>query len=151
MFWLALHTLLSSCAASQVLIHYTLPLTRQPQIYLYFFLLYKRQQKINIKNNNKKKRKKESNMNKPTSLFTAPPSPLPPLPPPSSKTGDALANDKQMSFSLLKCYDRVIERIYSSITLQSWLHEACVFFLFKEKVASQRERERKKRESEYFH
>lgn len=52
-----------------------------------------------------------------------------------------------MSFSLLKCYDRVIERIYSSITLQSWLHEACGFFFFsqKEKVASQRERKREKR------
>lgn len=30
MFWLALHTLLSSCTVSQVLKYYTLPLTRQP-------------------------------------------------------------------------------------------------------------------------
>lgn len=55
-----------------------------------------------------------------------------------------------MSFSLLKCYDRVIERIYSSITLQSWLHKACVLFCFsqKEKVASQRERKREKKKRE---
>lgn len=81
-------------------------------------------------------------MNKPTSLFTASPSP------PSSKTGDALANYKQMSFSLLKCYDRVIERIYSSITLQSWLHEACVLFCFflKKKKWLHRERERERKE-----
>lgn len=84
-------------------------------------------------------------MNKPTSLFTA--SPSPPSSPPSSKTGDALANDKQMSFSLLKCYDRVIERIYSSITLQSWLHEACGFFFFlKKKKWLHRERERERKE-----
>lgn len=44
---------------------------------------------------------------------------------PLIQKSDALANDKSMSFSLLKCYDRVIERIYSSITLQSWLGEAC--------------------------
>lgn len=72
-----------------------------------------------------------------------------PFLPPSSKTGDALANDKQMSFSLLKCYDRVIERIYSSITLQSWLHEACVLFCFFSKRKSgftEREKEREKKE-----
>lgn len=53
-----------------------------------------------------------------------------------------------MSFSLLKCYDRVIERIYSSITLQSWLHEACVFLLFflKKKKWLHRERERERKE-----
>lgn len=63
-----------------------------------------------------------------------------------------------MSFSLLKCYDRVIERIYSSITLQSWLHEACGFFFFfqKESGFTEREKEREKKEkkekeSEYFH
>lgn len=39
MFRLALHTLLSSCTVSQVLIYYTLPLTRQPQIYLFFYSL----------------------------------------------------------------------------------------------------------------
>lgn len=53
-----------------------------------------------------------------------------------------------MSFSLLKCYDRVIERIYSSITLQSWLHEACGFFVFFSKrkwLHRERERERKER------
>lgn len=33
-----------------------------------------------------------------------------------------------MSFSLLKCYYQVIERLYSSITLQSWLHVACGFW-----------------------
>lgn len=33
----------------------------------------------------------------------------------------------RMPLSLLKCYDRVIERNYSPITLQSWLHEACGF------------------------
>lgn len=75
--------------------------------------------------------------------------PFPPFLPPSSKTGDALANDKQMSFSLLKCYDRVIERIYSSITLQSWLHKACVLFCFFSKRKSgftEREKEREKKE-----
>lgn len=47
-----------------------------------------------------------------------------------------------MSFSLLKCYDRVIERIYSSITLQSWLHEACGFWKKKKWLHRERERER---------
>lgn len=43
MFWLALHTLRSSCTVSQVFKYYTLPLTKQAKIYLYF-LLYKRQE-----------------------------------------------------------------------------------------------------------
>lgn len=51
-----------------------------------------------------------------------------------------------MSFSLLKCYDRVIERIYSSITLQSWLHEAFVLFFLKKKKWLHRERERERKE-----
>lgn len=41
MFWLALHTLRSSCTVSQVFKYYTLPLTRQPSIYLYFFFFIK--------------------------------------------------------------------------------------------------------------
>lgn len=64
------------------------------------------------------------------------------FPPLSSTIRDARTNDKRLSFSLLKCYDQVIERIYSSITLQSWLRKACGFY--KEKVASQREREKEK-------
>lgn len=50
-----------------------------------------------------------------------------------------------MPFSLLKCYDRVIERNYSPITLQSWLHEACGFRKKKKKwlyVERERRRER---------
>lgn len=60
-------------------------------------------------------------MNKPTS-----PSPL-------SQRQRCSCSRQQMSFSLLKCYDQVIERLYSSVTLQSWL--------LKEKWL-QRERER---------
>lgn len=89
-------------------------------------------------------------MNKPTSLFTAPPfSPL-------IQKNRRCSCKRHIAVlqSLIKCNDWVIEKIYSSITLQCWLHEACGFW--KKKVASQREKERdkekeKEREREYFH
>lgn len=77
-------------------------------------------------------------MNKPTSLFTAPPfSPL-------IQKNRRCSCKRHIAVlqSLIKCNDRVIEKIYSSITLQCWLHEACGFW--KKKVASQREKERDK-------
>lgn len=48
-----------------------------------------------------------------------------------------------MSFSLLKCYNRVIEGLVSSVTLQSWLREACGFE--RKSGFTQREREREKK------
>lgn len=88
-------------------------------------------------------------MNKPTSLFTAPPfSPL-------IQKNRRCSCKRQIAVlqSLIKCNDRVIEKIYSSITLQSWLHEACGFWK-KKWLHRKRERKRemkRKRKREYFH
>lgn len=62
-------------------------------------------------------------MNKPTGLSLD----RPPHPTPSPQSHIRRSRKWRMPFSLLKCYDRVIERNYSPITLQSWLHEACGF------------------------
>lgn len=84
-------------------------------------------------------------MNKPTSLFTAPPfSPL-------IQKNRRCSCKRHIAVlqSLIKCNDRVIEKIYSSITLQCWLHEACGFWkkkwLHRERkreIKRERERER---------
>lgn len=61
--------------------------------------------------------------------------------PPLSPQSDIRRSCKwQMPFSLLKCYDRVIERNYSPITLLSWLHEACGFFKSKKWLHVESER-----------
>lgn len=80
-------------------------------------------------------------MNKPTRLWLHPP--LLPNPILDDIFHYPISCKWRMPFSLLKCYDRVIERNYSPVTLQRWLHEACGFI---KKTSGVMERE-----SEYFH
>ena len=78
-------------------------------------------------------------MNKPTHLWLHPP--LLPNPILDDIFHYPISCKWRMPFSLLKCYDRVIERNYSPVTLQRWLHEACGF-IKKTSGVMERERER---------